>query len=93
MKTTPPIIWFVFLFSSTLIPLSAGPVTPASMTPEYSAVLRGADVRKLREALDRGASAKAPDALANTPLMQAALYGDLSCLRFLLDRGDETVTR
>ena len=33
------------------------------------------------------------DALANTPLMQAALYGDLSCLRFLLDRGDETVTR
>ncbi len=93
MKPTPSIVWFVFLFSSALIPLSAGPVMPAAMSPEYSAVLRGGHVRKLREALDRGASAKAPDALANTPLMRATHYGDLSCLRLLLDRGDETVTR
>jgi ankyrin repeat protein len=50
-------------------------------------VLRSGDVRKLRAALDAGASANAPDAGGNTPLMVTAVYGDLASLRFLIERG------
>ena len=59
------------------------------MTSEYFAVLRSGDFPRLREALDRGASPNARDALGNTSLMHAAVYGDLSCVRLLVDRGAE----
>ena len=59
------------------------------MGPEYFAAFRSGDLRKLREALDRGSSANARDALGNTPLMHAGVYGDLSCVRLLLERGAE----
>ena len=44
-------------------------------------------MRKLRAALDAGASATAPDATGNTPLMVTAVYGDLASLRLLIERG------
>jgi ankyrin repeat protein len=61
----------------------------SSITPEYLSTLREGNVRKLRAALDQGASPKARDAAGNTPLILAALYADASCVRLLLDRGAE----
>ena len=57
------------------------------VSPDYAAALRSGDARKLREALDHGASANAHDASGNTPLIHAASYGDLSSVRLLLERG------
>ena len=59
------------------------------MNSEYAGILRDGDVRKLREALDHGASARARDASGNTPLMLAAVYGDLACVRLLVEAGAE----
>jgi ankyrin repeat protein len=56
-------------------------------TPLNPEVLRSGDVRKLRAALDAGASPSTPDASGTTPLMVVAVYGDLAWLRLLLDRG------
>lgn len=58
-----------------------------TISEDYFGILRSGDVRKLRQALDKGASANARDAAGNTPLMHAAVYGDVSCVRLLLDRG------
>lgn len=58
-----------------------------SISPDYFAVLRSGDARRLREALDGGASAEARDEKGNTALMHATVYGNLACMRLLLDRG------
>ena len=68
--------WFGVLLACSL---QASPLSPD--------VLRSGDVRKLRAALEAGASATAPDATGNTPLMVTALYGDLASLRLLIERG------
>src|SRR6188508_2596140 len=86
MKMIRPIGWFALAFFWGLLPVTAEQIPP-SMNPEYFAVLRSGDVRQLREALDHGVSANARDALGNTPLMHAAVYGDLSCVRLLINRG------
>lgn len=57
------------------------------MSAEFRNVLRLGDVRKLRYALDKGASPNARDAGGNTALMLSSIYGDASCVRLLLDRG------
>jgi len=59
------------------------------MNSQYAAILRSGEVRQLCQALDHGASAGARDASGTTALMHAAVYGDLSCLRLLIDRGAE----
>jgi ankyrin repeat protein len=74
-------IWLV----SSLISINAAGTAP--LASDYLAVLRSGDVRTLEKALGKGASATARDALGNTPLMLASVYGDVSCVRLLLDRG------
>ena len=76
MKTTRPIIWLALSVSGFLA-AQAATVPPPSLNSEYAAILRSGDARKLREALDHGASARARDAARNTPLMHAAVYGDV----------------
>jgi hypothetical protein len=93
MKVIRHIGWFALAFFWGLFPVAEAQVKPPSMNPEYFAVLRSGDVRQLREALDHGASANARDALSNTPLMHAAVYGDLSCMRLLINRGADVTTR
>src|SRR6266568_6627970 len=88
MKRTRPIIGFA-LPVACLLAAQATPVPPPSINSEYAAILRSGDSRKLRERLDHGASARARDAAGNTPLMHAAVYGDVSCLRLLDDHGAE----
>ena len=66
---------------------SAATTEPNQITPEFFAALRSGDVRKIRDAFESGASANARDASGNSALMLAAVYGDSSCLRLLLDRG------
>ena len=68
--------WFGVLIACSL--------QASTLSPD---VLRSGDVRKLRAALDAGASANAPDATGNTPLMVTAVYGDLASLRLLVERG------
>ncbi|MBI3850565.1 MAG: ankyrin repeat domain-containing protein [Verrucomicrobia bacterium] len=72
-----------------LLHTEAAPVGQPSITPEFSAVLRSGDVRRLRDALDHGSPANARDAQGNTPLMLAAVYADSACVKLLLDRGAE----
>jgi ankyrin repeat protein len=84
MKTTRALYCFALIL--LLPPVRAAETT---MSREFAAILRSGDGRKLREALDHGASATARDARGDTPLMHAAAYGDLSCLRLLLERGAE----
>ena len=87
MKPAQFTFWFALCSFSCLLTPEAATVESPSISPQYFAVLRSGDVGKLREALDHGSSANARDALGNTPLMHAAVYGDFSCLRLLLDRG------
>ena len=83
---------FVFVFVSSVSRLAAlepaGSTAP-SLTPDHLAVLRSGDLRKLREALEQGGSlnVNARDAQGNTPLMHAAVYGEIAALRLLLERG------
>lgn len=67
----------------------AGPADSTAIGPAYLADLRSGDAVRIRETLARGASPNARDAVGNTPLMWAAVYGDLRCLELLLDRGAE----
>lgn len=87
MNKTRSIAWLALSVPVCLLSVEAAEVKSPLMSPEYVAILRSGDVRKLRDALDRGSSANARDAAGNTPLMNAAVYGDLSSLRLLLDRG------
>jgi ankyrin repeat protein len=89
MKMTRGIVCFVLPFSCGLLPIRAAEVV---MNSEYSAVLRSGEVGKLRESLDHRASANARDPRGNTPLMHAAVYGDPSCLRLLIERGADVNT-
>src|SRR5689334_11096711 len=60
---------------------------PSSIAPEFHSTLRSGDVVALRKALDGGAYANAHDTDGNTPLIQAAAYGDAACVRLLIDCG------
>jgi ankyrin repeat protein len=59
------------------------------ITPEFAAALRSGTAASLREALAHGLSANARDQAGNTALMQAAVYGNVDCIRLLLDQGAE----
>ena len=72
---------------------SSAAVEPPALSPEFLAVLRNGDVRKLGDALDHGYSPKARDAVGNTPLMHATVYGNLSCVRLLIEQGAEVNAR
>src|SRR6266536_4403750 len=87
MKTTQVVLFFVVCSFVCLLRLDAGPVVRTPISSDYRAVLRSGEVRKLREALDQGASPNARDASGSTPLMHAAVYGDRACLGLLLERG------
>ncbi len=63
--------------------------TPPYLTEEHLTALRSGEVHQLRAMLDQGLSPNARDARGNTPLMLAAVYGDLGSLGLLLDRGAE----
>jgi ankyrin repeat protein len=67
-----------------LLPVKA---TQPAIAPDYFVILRSGDWHRLRDALDHGVSANARDALGNTPLMLAAVYANVPCMRLLLDRG------
>jgi ankyrin repeat protein len=75
------------LASAFLLSASSVPAEVPSLDTGYSAVLRSGDVSKLRAALEHGALANARDAQGNTPLILAAIHGNLESLRLLLDRG------
>jgi len=79
--------WFPICLLACLSSIQAADAKAAALSADYLAVLRSGDVRKLRDALDRGASPGARDAAGNTPLMHAAVYGNVACVRLLLDRG------
>jgi ankyrin repeat protein len=87
MRRVEVTLWFAVCSFSCLVAAAAAETKPPPISRDYLAVLRSGDVRKLREALDHGASANARDAAGNTPLIHAASYGDLSSVRFLLERG------
>ena len=89
MKTTRLVIWLNACALSLLLPAAVAETAPPTLTPEYSGILRRADVRQLRAALDRGAPVNARDAQGNTPLMLAAVYADTPCVQLLLERGAE----
>ncbi|HKS35745.1 MAG TPA: ankyrin repeat domain-containing protein [Verrucomicrobiae bacterium] len=87
MKRIGFTLWFAVCSFSCLLSLRAAEAKSPMVSPDYAAALRSGDARKLREALDHGASANAHDASGNTPLIHAASYGDLSSVRLLLERG------
>ncbi|PYK96549.1 MAG: hypothetical protein DME19_19360, partial [Verrucomicrobia bacterium] len=84
MKPAQFAFWFALCSFSSLLATEAATLKSRSISPEYFAVLRGGDVLKLREALDRGASPNARDATGNTPLMLASVYGGLASMRLLI---------
>jgi ankyrin repeat protein len=88
MKNIPMRLCFAACLFCSLLPAVAIGIK-SSIDSNYQAVLRSGDVRKLRDALDRGASPEARDASGNTPLMSASVYGNIACMRLLLDRGAE----
>jgi len=81
-------LWLAVGLCSLLSIVSAAGETPA-LTSDFLATLRSGEVRKLRAALDQGASPVARDTKGNTPLMHAAAYGNVACLRLLIERGAE----
>jgi ankyrin repeat protein len=83
MKTTKYILYALCCLS---LAQSIRAEQPA-LSAEFFSALRNADTRLIREALDKGASANARDAQGNTPLMLAAVYGDVASMKLLLDRG------
>jgi len=72
-----------------MLAASPSPAAQTAINPDFQSALRSGDVRKLRSALDQGASPNARDAAGNTPLMLAAAYGDVASMKLLLDRGAE----
>ena len=86
MKTNQTLLWCVLASTCGWLGLAAAAET-TTLTPNLFNTLRSGDVRLLRAALEAGASPNARDAHANTPLLQAAAYGNAACLRLLLDRG------
>jgi ankyrin repeat protein len=80
------------LWAGALAVVAADPAAP-EISPDYRAVLRDGKARELRKALDAGAAVEARDAEGNTPLMLAAVYGDVPCMKLLVERGAEVNTR
>jgi ankyrin repeat protein len=88
MKITRLRFWFAAYLFCSLLSTSAAQ-SKSSIGSDYLAVLRAGDVHKLRDALDHGASLDARDASGNTPLIHGTVYGNLACVRLLLDRGGD----
>lgn len=57
------------------------------LSPEYLSTLRSGDALELDRSLKDGASPNARDRLGTTPLMHAAVYGDLASMALLISRG------
>jgi ankyrin repeat protein len=72
---------------SVRLSLGAVATEAPTLTPRFHDALRSGETRAIRAALDHGNSPNARDAQGNTPLILAALYGDVSSLHLLLDRG------
>lgn len=90
MKRNKSIVWFgMATLCGSLLAGVAAQAAPSSISLEYFATLRSGDWQRLRDALDDGAAANARDAKGNTPLMLAAVYSDVSCVKLLLERGAE----
>src|SRR6478672_3740027 len=85
MNTTPYCAALSFFCS--LLSIEAAQIQSTSRDSDAIAIVRTADARKLRSRLDHGLSPDARDTDGNTLLMHAAVYGDLSCMRLLLNRG------
>ncbi|MFO1497444.1 MAG: ankyrin repeat domain-containing protein [Verrucomicrobiota bacterium] len=64
---------------------STAETTPLSEA--FAGVLRSGNAQKLQEALRAGAPVNATDRGGETPLIYAALYGNVECMRLLLDGG------
>jgi ankyrin repeat protein len=82
MRTIRPIFWF-----SVTVLLNIHATDAAPLSPEYFAVLRSGNATNLDSALKAGASPNARDRLGTTPLMHAAVYGDLASMALLISRG------
>jgi ankyrin repeat protein len=86
----------LFCFTVTVLLLTARlnvhATDAALLSPEYFSVLRSGDTRKLDRALKDGASPNARDRLGTTPLMHAAVYGDLASMALLICRGADVNT-
>src|SRR6266850_6089385 len=65
----------------------AVPPQPQSIDEGYFQILRQGESARLREALKNGALANGRDTAGNTPLMLAAVYGDLASMRLLIEHG------
>jgi ankyrin repeat protein len=91
MKATGLVIGILAIILSDQICLAeAGEPT---ITPEFAKVLRTGDCDRLQEALNGGMPVNGRDAAGNTPLMEAAVYGNVACMRLLLDRGAQVNTK
>ena len=86
MKTIRILLLYVLALAGSRH-LAAAATEAPTITLEFFNVLRSSDARQLREALDHGAPVNARDVAGNTPLMLAAVYGDVASVRLLLDRG------
>ncbi|HEX4343275.1 MAG TPA: ankyrin repeat domain-containing protein, partial [Verrucomicrobiae bacterium] len=77
-----PLLAIFFCFT----PFKSSAETP-EISPSYFTILRNGDPKQLLTALNGGAPVNARDAEGNTPLMLATVYGDVACVKTLLDHG------
>src|SRR3954468_24172814 len=88
VRTGRSVICAVIVFMICHLPALAGVAGQSQgIDKEFFEVLRGGNVRQLQQALDKAVSVNGRDSVGNTPLMLSAVYGDIACVRLLVERG------
>jgi hypothetical protein len=78
-----------FWLSALPTPARADQAKLPTISPSFLADLRSGEVNRVSSALAAGANPNARDTNGNTPLMWSAIYGDVGCLKLLVEAGAE----
>ncbi|MBZ5620470.1 MAG: ankyrin repeat domain-containing protein [Acidobacteriia bacterium] len=78
----------ITVFTATaFLSVSCGLADERSSGAALIEAIQRSDLPDLERAIEAGANVNSADKFGTTPLMQAALYSNASCIRLLLDKG------